>query len=97
MLILRWLFVWMSLLIGVPVRYAGAKLVFKRLGRACKKLHRIWVDGTYRGHLLEWVILHGRFRLQPALHCDDQKGFVVLPRLWVVCLAHPMSAARPRL
>ena len=63
---------------------AGAKLLLKRLGGACKKLRRIWVDGAYRGHLLEWVILHCRFRLQPVLRSDDQKGFVVLPRRWVV-------------
>jgi len=63
---------------------AGAKWLFKRLGGACKKLRRIWVDGTYRGHLLEWVLLHGRFRLQPLLRSHDQKGFVVLPRRWVV-------------
>lgn len=80
---------------------AGAKLLLTRLGGACKKLRRIWVDGAYRGHLLEWVILHGRFRLQPVLRCDDQKGFVVLPRRsrggTHLCLAHPMSTARPRL
>ena len=56
----------------------------KRLGGACNKLRRIWVDGTYRGHLLAWVILHCRFRLQPVLRSDEQKGFVVLPRRWVV-------------
>ena len=63
---------------------AGAKRLFKRLGGACKKLRRIWVDGTYRGHLLEWVILHCRFRLQPVLRPENQKGFVLLPRRWVV-------------
>jgi putative transposase len=63
---------------------AGAKLLFKRLGGAGKKLRRIWVDGTSRGHLLEWVILHCRFRLQPVLRAQGQKGFVVLPRRWVV-------------
>ncbi|GHO71561.1 hypothetical protein KSC_104530 [Ktedonobacter sp. SOSP1-52] len=63
---------------------AGAKLLLNRLGGACKKLRRIWVDGGYRGQLLEWVILHFHFLLQPVLRCDDQKGFVVLPRRWVV-------------
>ncbi|GAC1650326.1 MAG: IS5-like element ISMac15 family transposase [Ktedonobacteraceae bacterium] len=63
---------------------AGAKRLFKRLGGACKKLRRIWVDGTYRGQLVEWALLHCRFVLQPVLRCDDQKGFVVLPRRWVV-------------
>src|SRR5207237_7129824 len=63
---------------------AGARLLLKRLGGACKKLRRIWVDGTYRGQLLEWVLLHFRFCLQPVLRSDEQKGFVVLPRRWVV-------------
>jgi putative transposase len=63
---------------------AGAKRLFKRLGGACKKIRRIWVDGTYRGHLLEWVILHCRFRLHPVLRPKNQKGFAVLPRRWVV-------------
>src|SRR5437660_9804102 len=63
---------------------AGAKRLFKRLGGACKKLRRIWVDGTYRGHLLAWGALHCRFVLQPVLCSDGQKGFVVLPRRWGV-------------
>jgi putative transposase len=63
---------------------AGARLLLRRLGGACKKLRRIWVDGTYRGHLLEWVILHFHFVLQPVLRCEGQKGFVLLPRRWVV-------------
>jgi len=63
---------------------AGAKLLLKHLGGACKKLRLIWVDGTYRGQLLEWVLLHCQFRLQPVLRSDEQKGFVVLPRRWVV-------------
>ena len=63
---------------------AGARLLFRRLGGAGKKLRRIWVDGTYRGHLLEWVMLHFRFVLEPVLRSDGQKGFVVLPRRWVV-------------
>ncbi len=62
----------------------GARLLFKRMGGACKKLRRIWVDGTYRGKLMEWVVDHCWFLLQPVLRSDDQKGFVVLPRRWVV-------------
>jgi putative transposase len=63
---------------------AGARLLFARLGGACKKLRRIWVDGTYRGKLVAWVIAHCSFILQPVLRSDDLKGFVVLPRRWVV-------------
>jgi len=42
------------------------------------------VDGTYRGKLLAWVVDHCGFILQPVLRSDDVKGFVVLPRRWVV-------------
>jgi putative transposase len=63
---------------------AGARLLLRRLGGAGKKLRRIWVDGTYRGQLLEWVLLHFHFVLQPVLRPEGQKGFVLLPRRWVV-------------
>lgn len=62
----------------------GAKLVFRRLGGAAKKLRRIWVDGTYRGKLLDWVSNHCRFLLQPVVRSPGQKGFVLLARRWVV-------------
>jgi putative transposase len=42
------------------------------------------VDGGYRGQLLDWVAEHCRCRLQVVLRPDEQKGFVVLPRRWVV-------------
>src|ERR671926_1721991 len=51
----------LGLLLAVVVTAAsvsdpkGAKQLFKRLGGGCKKLRRIWVDGTYRGKLLSWV------------------------------------------
>ena len=54
------------------------------MGGACKKLRLIWVDGNYRGQLLAWVAERFRFLLRPVLRADDQKGFVVLPRRWVV-------------
>jgi putative transposase len=63
---------------------AGARLVFARLGGAGKKLRKIWVDGTYRGKLMAWVAEHLWFRLEPVLRSADMKGFVVLPRRWVV-------------
>lgn len=62
----------------------GAKLLLGNLPGACKKLRRIWVDGGYRGALLAWVVAHCRARLAVVLRTDDQKGFVVLPRRWVV-------------
>jgi putative transposase len=80
----------MGLLLAVVVTAAsisdpkGAKLVFARLGGSCKKLRRIWVDGTYRGKLLTWVSDHCWFLLEPVLRSDEMKGFVLLKRRWVV-------------
>jgi len=62
----------------------GARLLLSQLGGACKKLRLVWVDGSYRGQLVGWVAGHFRFRLRVVLRSDDQKGFVVLPRRWVV-------------
>ena len=80
----------MGLLLAVVVTAAsvsdpaGARLLFARLGGACKKLRKLWVDGTYRGTLVDWVAEHCQFLLQPVLRSDNVKGFVVLPRRWVV-------------
>ncbi len=62
----------------------GARLVFQRLRGSCKKLRLIWVNGGYRGQLVSWVAEHVRFRLQVVLRSDEQPGFKVLPRRWVV-------------
>lgn len=80
----------MGLLMAVVVTTAcvqdrdGARLLLAHLPGACKKLRLVWVDGGYRGKLLDWVLDHCRCRLQVVLRRDDQKGFVVLPRRWVV-------------
>ncbi len=80
----------LGLLLAVVVTAAsvsdpvGARLLFARLGGAGKKLRKLWVDGTYRGKLVDWVADHCPFLLQPVLRSDDRKGFVVLPRRWVV-------------
>ena len=80
----------MGLLLAVVVTAAsvsdpaGARLLFARVGGACKKLRRIWVDGTYRGTLIDWVMDHCWFVLEPVLRSDALQGFHVLPRRWVV-------------
>ena len=63
---------------------AGARLLLARLGGACKKVRKVWVDGTYWGKLVDWVAEQFLFVLEPVLRSDDVKGFVVLPRRWVV-------------
>lgn len=81
----------LGLLLAVVVTKAclqdrdGAKLLFRRLTGVGKKLRKIWVDGGYRGPLLlDWVANHCRFCLEFVLRPDDQRGFAVLPRRWVV-------------
>jgi putative transposase len=69
----------LGLLLAVVVTTAsvsdakGAKLLFARLAGCCKKLRRIWVDGTYRGKLMEWVVEHCIFLLEPVLRTDEMK------------------------
>lgn len=63
---------------------AGARQPLSKLGGFCKNLRKIWADGTYRGELLNWVADRFRFRIEPVLRPEGQKGFQVLPRRWVV-------------
>lgn len=63
---------------------AGARRLFARLGDACKKLRWLGVDGGYRGQLVAWVYQHRRFVLRVTLRPEGAKGFVLLPRRWVV-------------
>lgn len=62
----------------------GAKLLLGKLSGNCKKLRRIWVDGGYRGELLNWVKANFKFVLAVVLRSDEPKGFVLLPQRWVV-------------
>lgn len=62
----------------------GARLLLSSLPGFCKKLRLIWVDGGYRGQLIDWVAHHFRFRLRPVERPKGQKGWVLLARRWVV-------------
>ena len=81
----------LGLLLSVAVTAAsvperdGARRLLARTGGGCKKLRRIWVDGGYRGSsLAAWVTARFRFVLEVVLRSEEQSGFVVLPRRWVV-------------
>jgi putative transposase len=63
---------------------AGARLLLRALDGAGKKLRLIWVVGTYRGSLLDWVADRFRFHLSPVLRPLGAKGFVLLPKRWTV-------------
>lgn len=62
---------------------AGARLVLSQWGGHCKKLRRIWVDGTYRGTLLDWAKIRIKAVIEPVMRKDNLKGFVLLPKRWV--------------
>jgi putative transposase len=67
----------------------GAKLVLeqgkrRQDGKWLSRLELIWVDGIYAGQLVEWVEKAYGWTLQVVKRTDDTKGFVVLPRRWVI-------------
>ena len=62
----------------------GAKLVFEKIKGLFPRLELIWADGGYAGKLVQWVMDFAGWILQIVKRTDDMKGFVVLPRRWVV-------------
>lgn len=62
----------------------GAKLVFARLGNRFPRLQLIGADGGYAGKLIEYVYYWFLLVLEIVKRSDDQKGFKILPRRWVV-------------
>ena len=80
----------LGLLIAVVVTVAsiqdrdGAKLLLKGIKGSGKKLRKIWVDGGYRGVLIEWAKSKCNILLEVVLRSEEAKGFVLLPRRWVV-------------
>lgn len=74
---------------------AGAKELLKGLFRRIKKpkyphwwrfspLKLIWADGGYRGELVQWVKSALGWELSIVERVEGQRGFVLLPRRWVV-------------
>ncbi len=62
----------------------GARLLLRHLPGCCKKLRKIWVDGGYSGHLVNWVAEQFKFCLAVVLRPKETRKFVLLPRRWVV-------------
>lgn len=80
----------LGLMIAVVVTAAsiqdrdGAKILLKGINGSGKKLRKIWVDGGYRGGLVNWVKSKCNIILEVVLRSEEAKGFVLLPRRWVV-------------
>ena len=65
----------------------GAKKVLARLSHRFTRLRRIWADGIYTGGLAEWIShlrTRNRIVLELVRRTEQVKGFVLLPRRWVV-------------
>lgn len=66
----------------------GARLLFARLSALPQRMTRlvlIWVDGTYAGvNFMQWTRDTYRWMLETIKRSDDSKGFVLLPKRWVV-------------
>jgi putative transposase len=64
---------------------AGARKIFKRRRGTCKKLRKVWVDGTSRGaEWTAWVKERSKRVLESVARAEGQKGFAVLPHRWGV-------------
>ena len=83
----------LGLILAVVVHSAGvqdrdgAKRVLARLAHSFTRLRKIWADGIYNGDLAEWVRnlrTRNRIELELVKRTAEMKGFVVLPRRWVV-------------
>lgn len=61
----------------------GARLLLGRLPAGCKKLRRRYVDGGYRGPIVEGAAALLRIVLEPVVRAATQ-AFVVLRHRWVV-------------
>lgn len=62
----------------------GLKKLLKTFGVHRKKLQKIWVDGGYRGNIINWVKARFRYCLEVVLRSDDITGFFILPKRWIV-------------
>jgi len=63
----------------------GARLLFERLWKQTRKrVQKIWADGAYKGDLVDWVRESLNAALEIVEREEDQDGFEVLPRRWVV-------------
>lgn len=62
----------------------GACDLLQKLSELMTRLKHVWADGGYAGFLVTWVRLAYHWTLEIVKRSDDTKGFVVLPRRWVV-------------
>jgi putative transposase len=65
----------------------GAKRLLGILRHWFTRLRCMWADGAYAGFLETWVTLLRRYRkvrLEIVKRSDTAKGFIILPKRWIV-------------
>jgi transposase len=63
----------------------GAALVLDKIRQRFNWLELVWADGGYNARqVIEAVATQPSLRIEIVKRSDDMKGFVVLPRRWVV-------------
>lgn len=65
----------------------GARLLLPALAHHWTRLRLIWADSSYAGELIEWVRQlreRRRIKLEIVRRSEAAKGFVALPKRWIV-------------
>lgn len=62
----------------------GARPALERLRELFATITLVWADGAYAGKLVTWARDKLALTVQIVKRSDDTRGFVVLPRRWVV-------------
>jgi putative transposase len=62
----------------------GAKLVLSQARALFPQLQLVWADGGYAGKLIDWTLRLCGWVLEIVKRSDRAKGWVLLPRRWVV-------------
>src|SRR5205814_6517341 len=60
------------------------RLIMLKLCAMLPRLVLIWADGGYAGQLVDWVRAASGWALEIVKRSDDVKGFVVLPKRWII-------------
>lgn len=92
----------LGLLLGVMVTSAdigdraAAKVLLAQVADARHRLELVWADGGYTGSLVEHCLTVFALVLAIVKRSDDTRGFVVLPKRWIVerLFAHLMRSRR---
>lgn len=91
----------LGLLLGVMVTAAdtgdraAAQVLLRQVTDAHHRLELVWADGGYAGSLITHCLTVFALVLAIVKRSDDMRGFVVLPKRWIVERLRPPDAHPP--